>query len=300
MRKKLKILSLFLLLILLTLGVTSVFKKIREGANNMLEIDGGVIKNHKLPGYEDKIKSKDIVTFEYTGDYYVLCEKKNNKLHIVSKGGDVSKRDGTAFKLDYETDNLSFLKTLQKIVEDYEISKNNGYEYEVSGLPSGLGDTIKVVYENKEKIWKYNNQQKTISNKAIDTIYEVFKNEAVKNNYDFTTDKSNQVYDDATTDYVQGTWIGEHFGTNYKVVFSSNNIKIYENGKLTDDVTYRIIDGSIVVDKLKKGITEGTSKNDYEEFSTISIMKKKNSFTLTAYFMKESYSTCDLLKQKED
>ena len=45
-----------------------------------------------------------------------------------------------------------------------------------------------------------------------------------------------------------------------------NNIKIYEDDKLTDDTNYKIEDNNIVRD------------NEDKEFSVISLIKKKNNF----------------------
>ena len=116
---------------------------------------------------------------------------------------------------------------------------------------------------------------------------------------DFNSEKSNvELYNDATKEYVQGTWNGKHFGSEYKVVFEGTKIKIYKDGKLTDEGWYRIIDGDIVNNKPKKGVTIPKDRTDFEEFSDISVMRKKNDFTMTMYFMKNSYSTDDLIKEE--
>ena len=140
---------------------------------------------------------------------------------------------------------------------------------------------------------------RVIPKEAEDEIYEVFHKNAIENGYDFTSEKSNvELYNDATKEYVQGTWKGKHFGSEYKVEFNGTKIKIYKDGKLTDEGWYKIIDGDIVNDKPKKGVTIPKDRSDYEEFSDISIMKKKNDFTITMYFMKDGYSTDDLLKEE--
>ena len=93
------------------------------------------------------------------------------------------------------------------------------------------------------------------------------------------------LYDDATVEFLQGSWKGTHFGDTILVEFIDNNIKIFVNDKLSDDTKYIINEGSI---------KEETNK----EFSGISSIRKKNDILLTAYFVGDSYSTCDLLKQK--
>ena len=278
----------------ITLGLH--FKKI---FNKPEDIDGGTTREGRLKGYEEKIYSKDIVSFEYTcGKFKVSLDVKDDGLHVNSKGGNSYHRDGTYFKLDYVSKTNTILKELQEIIDKFEISKNNGYEHEVAGLDPSISATIKVTYKSKEKIYKYDNQSRIIDEEAENKIYEVFHKNAKENGYDFTSDKSNvELYNDATKEYVQGTWKGTHFGSEYKVIFEGTKIKIYKDGKLTDEGWYKIIDGDIVNNKPKKGVTIPKDKNDYEEFSDISIMKKKNEFTMTMYFMKEDYSTDDLIKE---
>ena len=287
---------MFLIIGLATLGY---FWKGNDNNMKKENIDGGVVKDNILPGYSDVIKSKEIVKFEYTtGDYYLSCEFKNNELHVVSRGGYSNERDGSYFKLGYNASNNTLLNDLQEIIDKYSISKDNGYEHETAGLPAGLGDSIMVLYSSGEKIWKYSNQFHTITNEASDAIYEAFRKCARDNNLDFDSLNSTEVlYDDADINYLQGSWKGTHFGREYIVKFYNNYVKIYENGKLIDDTKYTIINGYVVPNKIKENIKNPVNYHDYEEFSLISTMAKKNDFTLTAYFMKDSYSTCDLIKE---
>ena len=285
---------------ILVLGGIALGLHFRKIFNKSEDIDGGVTKEGRLKGYEENIKSKDITYFEYTcGKFKVLLEVKDNQIHINSKGGNSYHRDGTYFKLDYISKTNTILKELQDVIDKYNISKNNGYEHEVAGLDPSISATIKVTYKSKEKIYKYDNQSRIIDEEAEDKIYEIFHKNAKENNLDFTSEGSNvELYNDATKEYVQGTWKGKHFGSEYKVIFEGTKIKIYKDGKLTDEGWYKIIDGDIVNDKPKKGVTIPKDRNDYKEFTDISIMKKKNDFTMTMYFMKESYSTDDLLKEE--
>ena len=265
----------------------------------MVDLDGGIVRNGRLKGYGEVIKSNDIISFEYRGfGIHLTCKVDNNILKVTSEGGNKGKRDGTYFNLDYEAKDNDLLNQLQKIIEDNRISKDNGYEYEVAGLPEELGDYILVIYKSGEKIWKYSNQNTIVGENVKNKIYEAFYKCAKENNFDFTSSGSNVLlYDDATVDYLQGLWEGIHFGNEYKVIFKGNNIKIYEDGKLIDDDTYTIIEGKIVKDKLKQGIDNSKNRHDYENFTSISTLRKKNDFTLVAYFLNGSYSTCDLLKK---
>ena len=258
----------------------------------------GESHDERLAGYHEKINSTNIVSFTYTNpNYYVECKLDNNKIHIIANGGNSNERDGSSFKLDYTSDDNNLLKQLQQIVDKYNISKDNGRITKVDGLPAGLGDTISIIYDSGEKIYKSSNQYLTITEDAITEIYNAFRKNAQDNGYDFTTEKSNQdVYNDATEEYLQGTWKGKHFGDDIKVVIKDKNIKIYCNDNLTDDINYVIINGSIKPNKLKKDVTEAKDENDYEEFNGVSSLRKKNDISLVAYFTKESYSTCDLVK----
>ena len=264
----------------------------------MIPVDGGKKEEH-LSGYKEKIESKDIVSFSYKGiDFIVKCEKEDNILHIESKGGNVYDRDGTYFVLDYNSDDLSFLKTLQKIVEDDDIAKENGHVVEVAGLPEGIGDTISIEYQSGETIYKSSNQAMTISEEASKHIYEAFHKMAVDNGLDFNSEESNvQLYDDADNVFLQGIWSGKHFGREFVVEFEGNRIKIYCDGELTDDCEYVIYEGSVRKNQLVEGKSSANSSYDYQEFSEISCFRKSNDFTIVAYFMKGSYSTDTLFKQ---
>lgn len=264
------------------------------------EACGGVRHEGKIEGYSNTIVSNNIIYFNYEHpDFNVECKKEGNKLNVKSRGGDYRARNGSAFKLNYETDNLDLLVKLQDIVKKYNLSRNNGYCLDISGLPYGCGDRISIEYDSGEKIYKSNNQCFNLNDDEVNEIYEVFHMSAIDNGYDFNTEKSNEIiYDDATIEYLQGSWKGTHFGTEYLITFKDKNIKIYCNGKLTDDTEYIIVRGTIRPNKVKEGIDNPSSEYDYEEFSEISSIKKKNNILIVAYFTKNSYSTMELLIQK--
>lgn len=273
-----------------------------KGSNKMNEEDlTGVKKESKLEGYSEKINSKNIISFVYNNPkYYMGCELNNKgEVHVISRGGDISARDGSAFKLDYITNDKEFLNDLQNIVDIYGISNNNGDTLMVSGLPDGYGDMIMVSYDSGEKIYKHSNQCFMISNEAMEAIYSVFHKLAINNGYDFNTEKSNVIiYDDASEEFLQGSWKGSHFGDEILALIQGNYIKVYFNGKLMDDTDYVIINGVIKPNKLKDGIDKAKNEHDYEEFNVFSSLRKKNDILLVAYFTKESYSTAELLIQR--
>ena len=149
-------------------------------------IDGGVVKNGRLKGYSETIKSEDIVYFNYSSYYFSgLCEKKNKELHIKVSGfinNDINK----SFKKEFIVKNDSFLDKLEAIIKKYNISKNNGYEYEIAGLSPEYGDSISVEYKSGEKIWKTDNQENTISEEAFKEIYDAFYDLSKETGNDFT------------------------------------------------------------------------------------------------------------------
>lgn len=261
------------------------------------ELPGAHIER-KLDGYSDVIKSKEITSFEYTcGDFSVSAKVEEDGIHITSRGGYSTHRDGKYFILNYIY-NGDVMERIGELIDKYNLSINNGYTVHVNGLPEGLGDYLNVKYASDEAIYKVSNQCRMNSDEIVNAIYELFHSFAIENGLDFNSEGSNVLlYDDADCEYLQGTWKGKHFGDEFIVEFNGNHVKIYKDGKLDDDCDYNIYEGNIRTNKLKDGVSEATCENDYEEFNTISCMRKKNSFTIVAYFMKKSYSTCDLLKQ---
>ena len=161
------------------------------------------------------------------------------------------------------------------------------------------GDELHVKFASGEAILKSSNQTKTISQEAIQEIYNLFRTTAIKSSYDFTTDKSTRpIYDDADEQFLQGTWTGRHFGKDCTVIFTGSHVLIYYNHQLTDDTGYVIINGSIQPDKLRSKPIGKRKEDSYEHFRGIPFLRKKNSFTLTGYMTNNnSYSTVDLYKQ---
>jgi len=254
----------------------------------------------KHEGYEsgcsEVIKSKDIISFFYNcGEYSLSAKIEDNKLKINATGGSSLHRDGTYFIINYLSDDFSLLSDLQKIIEKYDLVKNNGHCVHVDGLPAGIGDTLRVEYKSGEKIYRSSNQFHTIIDDASSAIYEAFHKYVLKYGLDFNSKGSNvKLYDDADQDYVQGTWKGKHFGSEIVATFDKDNVVISVDGVETDNCKYTIFEGHIITDKLKEN-KEATNYTDYEFFKGVSTMSKKNYFTMSAYFMGDSYSSCDLM-----
>ncbi len=252
---------------------------------------------------KEKIESKDIIMFSYVGtDYNVFAKIENGKVKIsATGGGKYNIRDGSYFIIKYETEDKSIFQRLQEVIEKENVSLGNGHCLTIDGLPAGIGDTINVEYASGEKIYKHSNQSITITPNAIKEFYDIFHEYVKKEGYDFNSKESNvKLFDDADYEYVQGTWKGKHFGDEIEVTFQDNQVTIKVNNNITDEKEeYIIIEGSIQKNKLKEG-KEGISKNDYEDFEGVQSFSKKNWFTMTGYFHKESYSTCDLMNFEKE
>ena len=155
------------------------------------------------------------------------------------------------------------------------MSSDNGHTIHVNGLPKGYGDELHVKFASGEAILKSSNQTKTISQEAIQEIYNLFRTTAIKSSYDFTTDKSTRpIYDDADEQFLQGTWTGRHFGKDCTVIFTGSHVLIYYNHQLTDDTGYVIINGSIQPDKLRSKPIGKRKEDSYEHFRGIPFLRK--------------------------
>ena len=253
----------------------------------------------KLEGYNDVIKSKDLIKFEYYGNEYTL---KANKIDNITNiyctgGGKYNRRDGSYFIVKYETKDDSIFKEIQQIVDKHNLTSNNGYCLHVDGLPSGIGDRLEAEYSSGEKIYKVSNQFETVHDEPKKELYDLFHKYVKKEGFDFNSEGSNvQLFDDADEEYLQGTWKGKHFGREVEVTFTGNHVTISIDGKVTDDnVEYVIFNGTVEQNKLKDGKEKAESEHDYEDFIGVSRFAKKNWFTMVGYFLQNSYSTCDLM-----
>ena len=122
-----KVIYLIFLTIFVIILISFIIVFIKKGSNNV-QVEDGTVKERKIPGYKDIIKSKDIKTFYYNNSKYILeCKKENNNINIKAEGNYSNERDGKYFKLDYNTKNINFLNEIQNIIDKYNISKKNGY-----------------------------------------------------------------------------------------------------------------------------------------------------------------------------
>lgn len=252
----------------------------------------------QMEGYTEEIKSKNIKSFTYIGpDFSLNAKKENEKLLIFcSGGGKYNKRDGSLFSIKYETNDFNILNLLQEVIDKNNETRGNGHCVQVDGLPAGIGDLLNIEYESGEKIYKTSNQSLTVNPDSATKFYNIFHEFVLKDGYDFNTAGSNvKLFDDADEEYLQGTWKGTHFGDEIEVTFNKNKVTISIAGNITDEnVEYTVFEGSVVRNILKDETKPPSSYHDYEFFEGISTFSKMNWFTITAYFIKESSSSCSL------
>ena len=254
-------------------------------------------KNDCPPPKSDKIVS---LSFSAHG-CFLSCEKlSEGGVRITASGGNFSARDGTAFQLNFITYDAGFLDSLQKVITEHRLYSSNGFSEYVPGLSGELGDSFAAKYESGEEIHTSSNRTATVPDEAAKSFYALFRSEAQNCGFDFTTAGSNvKIYDDADEEYLQGTWRGKHFGWDCSAVFEGNRIKFFYDGMLTDDEEYVVVDGEVCRNLPAPGVTEPKKPKDYAPFCGFSTIKKKNGFTITAYFKKGTYSTGTLLRVRE-
>lgn len=73
------------------------------------------------------------------------------------------------------TPDQDFMRRLQEIVERYDMARNNGQHYRVSGLPPDYGIKLEVCYASGECIRIYDNQSCFLSNLAMEELAALFQ-----------------------------------------------------------------------------------------------------------------------------
>lgn len=244
-----------------------------------------------IKGLHDDIEITEILSFSFErqGDYTFKVSEEDGMYHVESSGMSRFGRDGTEFVLDYMTDG-KLVEKLREICIKYELSKDNGHTIHVAGLPPCGGETIDVRFKSGDRIYRSSNQGSMVPKDAFHEIFDAFRSDAKKHNFDFTTDKSMINYDDADYTYLQGTWTGTHFGKHVYVEFIGENVTIMIDGKTTDKCKWQVVDGRVIPDNGEK----------YPKFNGMSCMTKYMANGLTAHFYEnKSSSTASLMRVKE-
>lgn len=276
----------FFICIMIVLAAYIVAVRTINKKNRIVEdVDYG---SKRLDGYSEEIKSKNIVSFEYiNSDYSLSCELINDELRVTIKA--------KSFDIKYVSRDKNLLTELQKVIEKYELYKNNGYEQKLSRLPSGYGDFLSIKYDSDEKIYKYSNQIRLLSSDSYNEIYELFSKNATENDYVLKkTDDDVVIESDFNEEFLQGTWEGTCADKYYKVVFKNQVVSIYINNLISDIKVYRIVDGVVVNNNLLTGKTDRKDYRSFSNFKTVSNFRKKSDSMLETHLLDDDYTTCEL------
>lgn len=235
-------------------------------------------------------KSEYITDFLYERDDYSLQlrEEKEGLYAVTAEGGNPYERDGTKFIVSYNCADTRLLKNLNKIIKEQKLYLDNNHVIHVNGLPPKLGDTLSVSYDSGERIYRSSNQSLMLSDEQAACVYNAFLRDAKRMGFDFSTAGSSQpIYDDATEEYLQGTWKGTHFGTDVVAVFTGKHVTITYGGKLTDDTDYVIIEGSVKPDRTY----ESHGRTYYAGFNSCTAFHKNTASMITASVYREGASS---------
>jgi hypothetical protein len=226
-----------------------------------------------------------------------LVKNPDGTVTVEARGGSLyptARRNGLTFHVRFTAPDRDYTARLQDLVVRRSLIRNNGLVVHTYGLPSGDGDRLSVKYDSGEYIYRRINTGPLLDYDTAFEIYDLFRTMTRDQGLDFNTKGSNvQLYDDATEEFLQGTWKGTHFGNECTVIFTGNHVRIYYGGKLTDDADYVIDEGWIVPADQNGG-------KDRLRFQGVAVMSKKNSFTLSGTVLRnKASSTFDLRRQKE-
>ncbi len=217
----------------------------------------------------------------------------NGTLSINATGSnDPGHRDGSYFIVRYTTADEGFMGELAALIKGSGLMADNGSVSYTTGLPSGDGDLVSGTFDNQDLLYIRNNRSPVMSDDVAGKIYDLFRSKTQSYGLDFTSDGSNiPLYDDATEEFLQGVWIGKHFGNEVKAEFTGGRVKIWYAGKLTDDVEYVIRDGKV--------LPKSADDDAQVTFEGVDKFAKQNNFMLVAYFYRKrgAYSTANLLRQ---
>ena len=159
-------------------------KRRRERIYEGPHIDGGT-RISKDEGAPKEIKSNVIIDFSCIastlslideelnlprGVYSFTAKRENDGAHCT-----VSCSVGTeAGKSQEKKRPLSVLDQIDNLFKKYNVAKQYGIYYKVSGLPSFYGLKIDVTYDSGENLYCYNNQDLIFSNDFIKELFQIF------------------------------------------------------------------------------------------------------------------------------
>ncbi len=168
-------------------------QKTKDGKNEV-EMPGGR-KEYKYQDAARTITSKEITSFkcEFERPYlwqapYSYCifdlERKDDdalcKIQTI-------RRPQIIADLEFETP-LSALDSLQTMIDEHDLAKQNGISNHTNGLPERFGVSLRVEYVSGEWLSFQDNQDVIISEKATVDLHDFFRDLAQEAGYHFVAD----------------------------------------------------------------------------------------------------------------
>lgn len=150
---------------------------------------GKVGEKHISRGHFSKktIQSDTITKFEYTRgmEYDFLAERtEEGTVHvkiITMEPYDLHADPA----IDYESTDLSLLTNLEKVIQEHELIRENGYTVVVDGLPPGYGERLKVEYDTGEELFTRSNESYLFSDEIADGFSKAFQDHARAHGHPF-------------------------------------------------------------------------------------------------------------------
>ena len=149
---------------------------------------GGPV-DYYIKGLNDKIKSTNIIKFEYSSEHLrLLAELQDNKLHIEIRRGSYKDLNNNTILVDYSKKDNEFFKEINDFIIKNELSKDNGHVYKISGLVPYLDEELDVVYDSGEKIYRMSNRDVVLYDETVKELANIFINKANKDGYKINID----------------------------------------------------------------------------------------------------------------
>lgn len=174
--------ALFLTLICLIVCTDIIVKHDREILEETLD---GYQKNSSNYDAPKTVQSTKIINFECEASLLSIMENDSHlsgrvySFYANDKSGHISgeikwyDRYGNSNEQSFTAD-TSFMTSLQDIVSEYSLSKHNGHNSRVSGLPDMYGSMIDIEYASGEYIYAFDNQDCFIPLEAVHKLAELF------------------------------------------------------------------------------------------------------------------------------
>lgn len=199
------------------------------------------------------IKSEDMTYFKVSSSFIALSERPEyTRIFAYAAKCDA----GVIASVSYSNDQNMFqqdgekysatalvpadvLKSLNKIVKDYDFAKNNGHSHYVNGLPDNFGGSVVINYASDEYICFDDNQSSIISPKAGEEIVNILKK--------FIEERSIRTLN--ANDIVAVTYHEDRGEDNY-ALYKLEGTKLYAEDKFGSDKSFFKRDFTVPADAI--------------------------------------------------